>query len=680
MHIYDSRPDANARMLMEMGERARPARLLTGGKTALSAGLSDFQKQWLLHYCIDQWAAYHSALVDWRSKLEKYERMADDDYTDRTKHPDPERTNALKSIFEKQNHTLGVVSGFCDFVYAQARDDVFGTRPWLAATPQGMADNKLAELVTKHSQWKFDQSNIEDTLCDTIRSAIDLGTQFVKIRWVKDVETYETAEYVAFSISANAPILAANGDYITKQEDLEGIIEDGADVEWREMLIEQTETVYNNIVAENLDFKDVAFDVTAPELKLDRTDFFHRFRIGILDAISFYGLDEEKALALRDSVNRDDSSVRDHRGEIAPGLTSDWGIEDKNANPQVTMVEGFVRVDPFQKGQAKRLHVVFIPDVNVLIYCDYLANTSPGGIIPVFPVRCFKVPNRIIGRGYFEKYEDADTAIDGQYNAVTYHNRRQSVPFVGIHKDALADDLEGRDIVIDPERPFELAPDKTMKDFMEFLSMPDLNGRSVELMNQMLQLAQMRSGITSASQGELKGVPNANTATGVRQLVSRGATLVRWPIDQMMGDLERPVEYSVILNYANQDLDETFVWGEGRDAELMEIRAGDVKGLRANVSLRLTQSQNQNKLENAMAATEIGIKYAQLPEVEKQSQRRLYVQAVSALGFNDAEKIIREAVFDTQGILSVLPPEMQETFAAFLHQNGMMAPEQPQPE
>ena len=432
MHIYDARPNAMQRQLEDMGQRvSTKGRALNNGATALSKGLADSQRDWLLNYCIDRFTSLHGSLATWRGKLEKFERMAEDDYTDRqVEKPDQDRTDALKSIFTKQNDSLGVVSGFADFLHAQARDDIFGTRPWLAAVPVGPSDSNLAERMTKHCQWKFDQSNLEETLIDTIRSAIDLGTQFVKIGWLRDVETIETAIFAAHNSKTGQAILSEAGDYIRDVETLAPVLEksgiDGADVEWRELLIENTTTTYNNAVASNLDFKDVAFDNKAPQLDLQYTDFFSRFRMGLLDAASFYHLSPEDTGVLRASLANDTSHARDHRDEV-PAQITDYQTNGLDANPQILLVDGYVRVDPFGAGKPKRLQVVFAPELRVLLFCDYLANVTPDGRLPVFPVRCFKIPKRITGRGYFEKYEKTDTAIDHHYNTTVYPNRSQVI-------------------------------------------------------------------------------------------------------------------------------------------------------------------------------------------------------------------------------------------------------------
>lgn len=666
MLIFDPRPTAKQRALEELGASVRKPRLLKKGKTALSLGLKDHQLSWLTDHVCDRWDALYLSLSAWRSKLAKYERMSEDDFSDRISELDQdEEPGKTRTIFTKQNHTLGLVAGFADFAYAQARDDIFGTRPWLAATPEGAEDVTLAERVTKHCQWKFNSSNIEGALLDSVRTAVDLGTSFVKMRWSKEVEVYETVEYVAFSRSGDQPFLTVAGDYVTEIADLPPDI-DGADVEWREMLVENQVTLADNLSTSMIDYRDIAFDARAPELDLIHTDVFHRFRAGLLDAAALLDLTREQVDQLR-RLGQDDESdpAREHRtGE--PEADDMLGSLGKEANPTVSLIEGFVRCDPFANGRPVRLHVVFSPEFRMVLRADYLANETPGGLLPVFPVRSFKLPGRVMGRGYWERYEDIQNIIDGQYNSITFRNRIAAHPIGGFHRDAVVGRLEGEEVVADMQKLYELEEGKRLGDFVEFLNIPDLNGRSVELMNQALQMSQMRSGITSAAQGELKGVPQSNTATGVNAIISRGAQLVKWPINQLVRDLTLAVEYAVHLLYANQDRDETFTWGEGKDAELLEIKAGDVRGLRANVTLSLAQSQNQTKLQSSQAAIQIGQAYVQLPETEKQSQRRMYLQAIKALGFEDSDRIVRDAVVDPQGIAAMLPTELQQPFLEWL--------------
>lgn len=673
MHVTvpDERPTAKQRQLEDLAAGSQQSHVMTNGETPLSKSLDEFEQRWLLEHVVSQWQALHSGLSTWRNKLSHYEKLSDDDYSDRASANNPESTDAKVSIFARENHTLGIVSGMCDSVYSRAKSDIFGVRPWLAATPQGKDDIDLASLVSKHSQWKFDQSNLEDTLIDSLNLSPHLGTTFLKVRWLKDVDKHERLADVAWSKSGKAAILTEGGDYIGRVEDLpEGT--DGEDVEWQQMLIEDTTEITNNIEAACLDYKVVAFDEKAPELDLRFTPFFHQFPARVLDLVAEYGLSEEQKQTLLGLAETNQSEeARAHRGETDT-LAGDSTMLDAQANPEVQLVEGFIRCDPTLSKSPIRIHVIFSPTLHVLFQCDYLANKSPGALLPVFPVRCYKVPRRIIGRGYWERYEKENDAIDRQFCATTFRNRHSADVIKAFKRSALENESEGENLTNHPEKIFELKEDKTIDDLISFKVVPDTNQRAMDLMQAMAQFLQMRTGLTSAAQGEIKGLPSSNTATGVQTLMTMGALLVKTQISQMSGDIERAVEYSVHLNLANLDRDETFTWGEGQDAQLYTLKAGDVKGLRANVTLTLTQAQNMEKLENAKAAIGIGAQYVGLMEHEKPSQRRLYIQALESLGYNDADRIIREAAVDPMSLKALLPPDLQPAFDAFLASQGIV--------
>lgn len=689
MIIPDDRPTARQRQLEDMGQATSNVRVLKGGRTALMHGLNESQKVWLGQFVTNRWNLMHGLLSSWRGKLRRFERMSEDDYAHRISSIDPSRTDATQSIFSKNNDSLGMVNGWAEFTNAQAANDIFGTKPWMAATPVGKDDRDLSDSVTKHSQWKFDQSDMEVGLKDAIKLAIDLGTSFVKMKWLKDIDKSESVAWVAHQ--NGKALTTENGDYLMDDASLEAWIAagselsvaaggnpiDGAGIEWREMLIENITTIYSNVQVAPLDYNDVAFDPMAPALDLLHTDFMHRFPIGLMDAVSTYNLTEDQARDLRNAVLNDHSNPRAERGESS-ALAADWTALEEGANPTIYLVEGFFRCNPFGAGHndPKRIRVVFSPDLNLTLEADYLANVTPGAIVPVFPVRCFKIPKRLIARGYFEVCEKLNDNIDGCYNASVYADRMARWPISGGDDDALELD-EGyaeEDLAMEPGKRFKVKPNRRLDEAFQFVQLPDTTGKTKELMDQALQAGQTRLGITSASQGDLAGLPESNTATGVNQIVSRGAVLVKWPIDQIKRDLEKCVDYGVQLNYANLDMEEVFTWGEGREAQIVKIKPGDVAGLRLNVTLTLTQSQSQEKYQAAQGAIAAAAQYAALPEIEKQSQRPLFVQVIKTLGWDDAEEIIRSPIVSPVEIMALLPPESQGMFANFLAEMGIPLP------
>ena len=645
------------------------------GKSPLSRAMDDHQANWLIQHVADRWGALHSDLSVWRGKMKKWEEMSEGDYSYRKGIPNPNNRESVTDVFSYQNETLGMTEGFVDFAAAQAKDDLFGTRPWLTATPEGSDDTDLAELITKHAQWKFNQSNLEATLQDGIDIACWGGTAFVKSRYVNKTEEYVRTIQAAHSITTGAPIMGISGDFVTTIEDLpEGT--DGADVMWQEVDSKEVITVKKNVSASCLDYNDIAFDSKAVELDLEYTDVFCRVRMGLLDVVNLYNIEPDQAKHLRALLVGPDEEARTRRGESNTTDKSPYAVED-DANPMISLVEGYVSCDPLRTGRAVRIQCVFSPELLVMFSCDYLANITPDAILPIFPIRIHKINRRIFGRGYFEKYESPNNSVDRQHNAVTYRDQLGSNVFVGIDRTALLKPDGQVNVMVDSRTPIDLAPEKKLADLLSFMAMPDNNSRAIELMNQAMQMAQMRSGITSAAQGELKGVPSASTATGVNQLQSRGALLLKDNIDQLSADVRPCVEFNVLLVYANQDSDETFAWGDGKDNVLMHIKADDVVGIRAHVTLTMVQAQNQAKLASAQAAIGIAMQYVQLPETDKVSQRRLYVQAIASLGFHDADAIVRQAAVDAQGILALVPQDQQPAMQAAMVQAGMIAPPPP---
>jgi hypothetical protein len=370
--------------------------------------------------------------------------------------------------------------------------------------------------------------------------------------------------------------------------------------------------------------------------------------------------------------------VRPEQGESS-ATTKSPGFEDDDANPTITLVEGFLRLNVLGGASPPvRIHVVFSQDLRMLFKADYLANVTPGGILPVFPVRVHKIARRVFGRGYFEKFKEDTDSVDRHHNTVTHKNHLQSTVITCFQPEALLDESEGKDGFVDISKPFVLKPGKTASDLVSFAVMPELNGTSETLLNQRMQMAQMRSGITSAAQGELKGVPQASTATGVMQMQSRGALLQKEQVDGISSDIEKCVEYCVHLNYANLDHDEVFTWGEAADSQLFTIKAKDVQGLRMNVTLTLVQAQNQAKFQSSQAGIDVVMKYTQVPEHEKGASRLLFVEALTMLGFNEAQDIIRQPVVDLASLLVLLPPDQAAQAQAAFIQAGLIAPPAPE--
>jgi len=102
-----------------------------------------------------------------------------------------------------------------------------------------------------------------------------------------------------------------------------------------------------------------------------------------------------------------------------------------------------------------------------------------------------------------------------------------------------------------------------------------------------------------------------------------------------------------------------------------------VRGLKINAKLTLVQAQNAAKLENAKLAIGILKEWIGVPEADKTAMRPAFIQAISSLGFRNAESIVRQAAVDPAGLLQIVPPELQPLIQNALVTGGYIAPATP---
>ena len=454
---------------------------MAAGKSPLSRAMNDVQANWLIQYVTDRWIVLHRDIGPWRTKMEKWEEMSEGDYHHRRSVPTPNQPEMLVDVFAYQNDTLGMTEGFVDFTEAQGTDDLFGTRPWLAAIPEGSDDSDLAELITRHAQWKFNQSNLEAVLKDAIDISCWGGTAFVKSRFVTKTEDYVRSIHAAHSKTTGEPFLGPDGDFVTTTAGIpDGT--DGDDVEWTEIDVKETRTVKKNVCASCVDWRDIAFDMKAIELDLDYTDVFTRVRMGLLDVATLYNIEDDEVQNLRALLINPSEEARARRGETN---TSDKvpQVFDNDANPMISLVEGYLSCDPLRTGSPVRIQVVFSPELQIMFSNNYLANITPDGILPIAPVRVHKIATRVFGRGYFEKYEGPNNAVDRHYNAVAYRDQLASNIFVGVNRQGLLKPDGEVNLIADSRTPIEVGPDKKITDVLTFTAMPDNHTCAIELMN-----------------------------------------------------------------------------------------------------------------------------------------------------------------------------------------------------
>jgi len=633
----------------------------------------------LVRWAKQQREAYLLQLNDWRLNRIRYLQEMQDNFSHRKQESIPEWTlkKHLEEVFQTSNDSMNVVGAICEFAAASAENDLFGAEPWFATAPIGRADPQLAEQVQKHLRWTFRDGKLIQNYCRIIDHAAALGECFVKASYHTETDEHDEQ---ALALHANGkPVVDQSGKYIDTMEAAQAFATTpegrkrlkGKTLEWKTAFRKVQTVISQGIDQTIIHPNDIAFREAAPELDLRYTNVYVRVEMSVMDAMRRFNLSKEDAIKLAKQATLQIKTEERETTTDAPSsapetaastLGDELGEDDSERllNSRIELVEGFIRADPVGDGKQRRCYIVFVAAAeDWLVYADFLANVSPKAELPVKVHVWERVPHKLYGRGFFAKYATIQNFLDKTWNAVKARNDYHANPIVGWHRDYLDRDDNEEDLTLKPGEPVELANGKTLSEAVEMLVLPDADNRSMELFSTAIQLLQLRSGISSASQGDVSGVPEANTATGVKQLMSRAAVILKKPVNNLRRSFTGEFSYETKLIYSNFDREEAFVFGEGENAELVQITAEQVQNLDLDVKLLLTQQGNANKLEGAQMATSMLAQWIQIPEVEKPAARPLFIQAIKALEFDAAEEIIRQPNAQIEDCILVLPPEQQ---------------------
>ncbi|WP_395746616.1 hypothetical protein [Prosthecobacter sp.] len=630
----------------------------------------------LVQWARTQKAQYDASLVQWRANRLKWSQEAQDIFDHRARaRRDKLDLEDPAGIFEIANDSVNIVAALAEFAAAQAEQDIYGGEPWFAATPVQRTDTKLADDIQRHLQWTFRDGRYVDAQCLGIDQAVTLGECFTKTLYTTEIDEHEA--HTPCLHADGAPVKDPHGNYITTDAQVKNLQQPlKGKLEWKHAYETRHTLLRQGVEAIPIHYQDITFREDAPHLDLRHTNVYLSVEMSTFEAMRRFHLSKEDAIRLARCADArtttDEEAQRERTADAtvtSPPAEEPLGeIEaERLLNTRVRLIEAYIRADITGTGKEARVCMVFPPaHEDWIIWADYLANISPKAELPITCEVWEPVPHRLYGRGFFSKYAYLQTATDNLWNQVNFRNEMHANPLTAVHEENLLSDDDGGPIIIAPGKTLRPKAGKMLADCLEFAQLPDADNRSMELFQTGMQLAQLRSGITNASQGDLSAVPESNTATGIKSLISRAAVLLKKPIRRLRRAKGRAFAYAVKLHYANFDREEAFVWGEGHNKELVKISPEHVRDLDIDVVMLLTQEQNQNKLQGAQVMMQLEQAYAGLPETDKAGARVGVVQALKALEFANAEEMVRKPVVTLENCLPLLPPEEAEKLKALM--------------
>ena len=634
-------------------------------------------------------------------KRKKYQKYAEGDYSDR-------KATDESSIYSKSNIPLEFITGVADFMVARTCEDIFGSDPWFAVIPQGPADKTLSEQLPRHFDFKLTEARFKALGRTASWRGFHIGEAIIKTTWRKEVDTSETLATVLCQGSTEVtdengdfifaedfnlpvaelglslwaktsivpmdgqfadkpdlmpvkilldkdgqPVLADNGEYWFETDlqtiaDAKGqpvgdflskspIISQQEGEEFCERLIENTQVLFEGLDDALVEHGDFAVELNIRHLQ-ESKGTFHRLSLRRSVLRDQYGMTEDvEAMIGGDSqvAKSDEKKPRAGEGEV--------GFDPEDDDPEYEVIECYARIDV--DGKMVRVYALVEKKTETVIVCDYWANVTPAAINPFAAIVPCPVPGRWYGRGYHEIYAEQADFIDRTFNAIIYRNKMHANPPGFIRPSAFKEGSVVKNFLISAGKIHQLNNDFTAKQALEFVEFPDLDQRTWEILQLVMQMAQVRSGVTGASQGAVTNLPSNGTATGVQSIMMSGSVLHKLPIECVKEGFEDSLDINAQILYANQNRDETFAYMEGDATQLVTLNARNVKNLRLNIKLLLTRLHEREALESAKAAIEAVAQYLSvIPENEKDQVRPLFIQVLKALRITGADSILRHAI------------------------------------
>lgn len=647
--------------------------------SALARRLTEAQRLQLVQDARSMVEQYRAEMeTGFYPKRRAFEKQANADFSGRVSGGGGSAGNPLTGgIFDLSNESLNIVRNVTRFMKARCGEDVFGSKPWFSARPVGGADDALlSEEINRHAPWKLGQAEYTRHGKEAIGTALDLGEAVLKTTHRHETDCFERLELVLVNVKTGEPVLVPQfhpagqprlnpdgdheADYIYPEDPTFEVPEAGkvvfekapqialdASVEFREVLIEEDEVRYHGADVSVVRFEDFIAPLNIASLEQSECTG-HVYQRTVSQLRALYETAENSHLFEQLEVEPDGPKSADAHPRQTMGETSSARARLQN-NPNIKVTEVYLRgYDVFGDGKGRHLFLVLAADLEEPLYCEYLANVTPRGRLPFSPIVVNRVPGRWYGRGFYELYEGSQRLIDALVNAVLYRNESNADPLVCWQPDATEEGKSEKRLIRGPGKTITLRPGKSAKDAVQIVEFPDLDERTWQLIQLIMQLIQTDSGVTSAAQGDYSALPSASTATGISSILQSASTLHRMLTEDLKDGFEPAVLLALMTIYAKQDADETFAYLEGAAAAVLSLSSARVLAkLEMNVSILLTRFHMREQRESAqLVITQVLPTWMQLLQASglplnglAAAAQPLFVQVAKGSDIQGAEQI-----------------------------------------
>ncbi|MDR1191254.1 MAG: hypothetical protein LBK60_06275 [Verrucomicrobiales bacterium] len=597
------------------------------------------------------------------------------------------RPGLLGGVFQDSNLTVPLARRIARQMVARANNYFFGTEPWFAVYPVGVADRELARDIERYMIFKFDENNQKHVLETAVEAGFVRGEGVVKTTYETREQIYQQQASVLVD-GQGRDLLGADGDYIldsdlwvaeTESEVDPATGQPGAPVptgrlvlkrdgvtpqppapRFASKLVTRKITQFKGAESALVYYKDFLCPLAAESVQ-QADCVAHLYDLPVMHLADLYrrkDLLNTSTEESRRATARAIELIRNMAGEngepkaAANRQRSETGDGDPvtvetNNEPVAEIAELHLRYDANGDGIMEDIMLVLDRRNQLPIFYDYEANVTPDGLRPFDVVTPNKVEGRWYGMGAYEMFESAQEIVDLLVNRWNFSQSRAGRidlwrPYNTLEGEA------NRSLKLNWGETYTPKPGMKKEDIIESVYLNDTKFEQLHQMFQFfLQMATNESGVANANDARAAGLDTGKLATGVRNIEKSGQEMFALYLSTLEPGLQEVVKRATYLTFANLDADEVFTFFEGDQETLGMLRAQDVRDLRVNVAMLLTRYRGEQLLQSSLQAKDLVAEFYGYPVELQPLVAPFFVDMLKSLQINFANEIIVPGKYST---------------------------------
>ena len=623
--------------------------------TATNLRLNEEQEEKLLRHLIDT----RKSLQDDNSSRIERDKRSWDIYENQLDH-----RLADAPIFEYSNDQLPLILMLVDQFTARAEDEIFGSDPFIRWGAEGAADYDLSQKVNRFLQWKFlRKGTLKSDLRESVLAHfIQRAVVFKAVYQDRATEWLEHDAELLFDTQINAFVEVPDYGFVVRDV-----------AEWEQSADAETGQPYTYLAAD----PSVVFDEARYKWKPSDgpVEMTRSLRRGAKSAVVPYNKflcpsdapsiddavatmeDYEKPLSWvhENYLDRTWAPWRDYKEaretsysprkttdhEFAPGAEPESGpdLPQHEEDPPINICEAWIRYDVLGRGRPQDITVWWDVDNEKLIHYEFWAKVTPHMGRPYDATALMRTKNRWYGKSLVERLEPYQTYIDRQWNAESFRNEMAANPIAGINPNAVHDKVDGP-LDVHPGKKVTMKDGKTMKDFIDFAVIPNVDSKTQTLIEYLTYRIQIWLGTANLAQGDSQPNTPMPTATEVEASQTEKSKVSKRWIRRIADSFIEHIKKLSKLELATMDAREVYEYTEGTAPQLGELTPEEVANLEVDVNISLSQSQNTREIQKSQMALEIQQRWFATPPDMRQFVKPLLKRILNASGFPDADNLL----------------------------------------